>query len=583
MRKFAAGCAILLALMLTLTPATPVAGQGPVYRAEPPIVVLEISGNEPLPPDGVAKLVVFGGRGGGGGEDTPRERVLKHYNPTGGPYWLEVPQFGPGTWAACGFTRQPTARLTTPDGQQQDLRVSKVEYPPTHDGCYSGVTLSWQRGMAFGLHRLTVERGGQSLSHEWAVDYPACRQGVQIEDSDYWLMGLPAGQNLSISFYRYDGKTGDSLFVANRSASVGEDGVLYMRVRVARSAPFTLQDLTFVILNPNKTLIFSSAGDDPGLADAYRVAEAPRPTYRGYDVRLPGGYFGPAFDLMPLVYSPTLSCSNAYARFVQIRPRGGGPLLMYAEPSATSRPVTPLDNGAVADVLEHRAVLDSGTGRATLWLRLRGEDGAEGWATGDSFLGADPNGPQAGMMAEILPVGFDERTGRDSTASVYLRSQPTTAVPIEGEVKTGERVRLISQFGDWWYVETGGGQRGWLPARVPGSGNIDWVALESVVARFQSVEGINVPAITEPYCPNSPVSRLRVGMKGRVTPGDPNNLRETPGGKVTGKIPGGGQFEVFEGPLCSGKGLTYWLVGGDDGYGWTAEGEKNTYWLEPLN
>jgi len=83
-------------------------------------------------------------------------------------------------------------------------------------------------------------------------------------------------------------------------------------------------------------------------------------------------------------------------------------------------------------------------------------------------------------------------------------------------------------------------------------------------------------------CENSPETRLSVGIKGRVTPGDANSLRVSPDGDKLGLIPAGGVFDILDGPQCSVNGITYWKVNYQGKIGWTAEGKDNDYYLEPV-
>lgn len=84
-------------------------------------------------------------------------------------------------------------------------------------------------------------------------------------------------------------------------------------------------------------------------------------------------------------------------------------------------------------------------------------------------------------------------------------------------------------------------------------------------------------------CPSSLLPRLSVGLPGRVTPGDANNIRTEPGGTtVIGQIPAGEQFDVLDGPVCSPSGLTFWQVQYGELTGRTAEGQETEYWLEPV-
>lgn len=112
-----------------------------------------------------------------------------------------------------------------------------------------------------------------------------------------------------------------------------------------------------------------------------------------------------------------------------------------------------------------------------------------------------------------------------------------------------------------------------------------WAAPEPVAGMIVYETGDSGGSVRTEVCPNTPPSRMVVGGTGRVTPGLPNNLRETPNGRRVGQIPGGGTFSVLDGPECAG-GYTWWQVEHNDRVGWTAEGEYDgngiDYWLEPI-
>ena len=76
-------------------------------------------------------------------------------------------------------------------------------------------------------------------------------------------------------------------------------------------------------------------------------------------------------------------------------------------------------------------------------------------------------------------------------------------------------------------------------------------------------------------------TRLWVGARGAVTPGDPNNLRSSPAGTVIGQIPAGGEFDVLGGPSCVNN-ITWWRVRYQGRTGWTAEGRGSQHWLVAL-
>lgn len=107
-----------------------------------------------------------------------------------------------------------------------------------------------------------------------------------------------------------------------------------------------------------------------------------------------------------------------------------------------------------------------------------------------------------------------------------------------------------------------------------------------------SVEALSFAAAPPPiagdgtaHCPNFLPSRLVVGQQGRVTPGAANRMREFPSldSAVVGQIPGSAQFSVLEGPICDEVNqIAWWRVNYNGTEGWTAEGQADTYWTEPV-
>lgn len=93
-------------------------------------------------------------------------------------------------------------------------------------------------------------------------------------------------------------------------------------------------------------------------------------------------------------------------------------------------------------------------------------------------------------------------------------------------------------------------------------------------------------------CPGFLPSRLVIGEYGRITPGDPNRLRETPNGRILAQIYANETFKILDGPICdtrNGVGLAWWKVeyvsprDGRTYIGWTAEGSGSTYWIDPIS
>jgi hypothetical protein len=98
---------------------------------------------------------------------------------------------------------------------------------------------------------------------------------------------------------------------------------------------------------------------------------------------------------------------------------------------------------------------------------------------------------------------------------------------------------------------------------------------------------VPLPPADETMCPGAPAPRLNIGGSARVTPGEPNRVRDLPtltGSRVLGQIPGGQYFIVLDGPVCEAStGINWWLVRQATLEGWTAEGQGNTYFLEPAS
>lgn len=87
-------------------------------------------------------------------------------------------------------------------------------------------------------------------------------------------------------------------------------------------------------------------------------------------------------------------------------------------------------------------------------------------------------------------------------------------------------------------------------------------------------------------CRGAPPIRLQVGQRGRVIDDLPNNVRSSPrlSAPKIGEIPPSNlTFHVVDGPQCS-DGLAYWQVyyEYEDLLGWTAEGQYDEYWLDPV-
>ena len=81
-------------------------------------------------------------------------------------------------------------------------------------------------------------------------------------------------------------------------------------------------------------------------------------------------------------------------------------------------------------------------------------------------------------------------------------------------------------------------------------------------------------------------TQLKVLGEAVVAPGAPNRVRSEPekGDNVIAEIQTGTVIKVLNDPICT-DGLVFWRVQGDSipgGQGWTAEGDGNEYYLEPI-
>lgn len=159
------------------------------------------------------------------------------------------------------------------------------------------------------------------------------------------------------------------------------------------------------------------------------------------------------------------------------------------------------------------------------------------------------------------------RTEPGTNASGAVNSVVIGEIPGGGvfTVLNGPQCGLDGRL--WWFVEYAG-IHGWTPE---GEGyNTYWT--EPV-------------GISGPQCYGFMPSRLYAGGLGRVTlyPNLPNRVRTNPGyaSDVLGMIPAGGTFYVIGGPFCADN-TAWWQVSYNNQLvGWTAEGDGNTYWLEP--
>lgn len=96
-----------------------------------------------------------------------------------------------------------------------------------------------------------------------------------------------------------------------------------------------------------------------------------------------------------------------------------------------------------------------------------------------------------------------------------------------------------------------------------------------------------IPGSSGDICPGSPApSVMKIGIQGVVTEGGvANRLRDKPSkkdGQIINYMAPGSTFVVVDGPVCDAEDqLRWWQVNFNGQVGWTAEGEKQDFYLAP--
>jgi uncharacterized protein YraI len=167
-----------------------------------------------------------------------------------------------------------------------------------------------------------------------------------------------------------------------------------------------------------------------------------------------------------------------------------------------------------------------------------------------------------------------------ANVTVRVRSGPGTNYSRVGALPGGQSAQVIGRNPDssWLEVTLSGGGRGWISAAYVTL--VGTTPLSSIPITIGVPSSPTTPPVTA-ACPGTLPSRLTVGGRGRVTPGDPNNLRIQPttSSVAIGLIPAGGTFTVLAGPVCA-NGFAWWQVNYNGLVGWTPEA-GGVYWLEP--
>jgi hypothetical protein len=202
-----------------------------------------------------------------------------------------------------------------------------------------------------------------------------------------------------------------------------------------------------------------------------------------------------------------------------------------------------------------------------------------------------------------LSIGAYARVaGSESDSPNRVRSEPVKGDNTIAQIYPGETVKVLEGpvCADgliFWKVEN---------ANIPdGSG---WTAegdktdywMEPLQTPFPTLTNSPTVQITSTTKPSTPIptiadkdcakgwTKLSAGMYAKVSGSEndsPNRVRSEPimGDNTIAEIDPGGIVKVVSGPVCA-DGLVFWKVENStipNGSGWTAEGDKSDYWLEP--
>jgi hypothetical protein len=213
--------------------------------------------------------------------------------------------------------------------------------------------------------------------------------------------------------------------------------------------------------------------------------------------------------------------------------------------------------------------------------------GSGAWELIDPFTGTRQ--PPAGVVelyslaAPASSVAF--RFTIDPNANDYWQNHIWEAVYPDGRVAPlvyhGHDMLIAPDGSSFAYID----QNGLL--------TIDGTTAITILQTAQSAVGFWGPtgwrvstragSLPAASCPGALPPRLDVGKLARVVPNtSPNNLRDNPvSGAALSQIPAGGVFTVLDGPTCANS-MNWWQVNYNGTIGWTAEGDANGYWLEPV-
>ncbi len=232
-----------------------------VRKFDPPVVKIELSSQEPLPP-GVAAETAFGGGAGG----ATWQDVVSPQN--AGPYWYHLPEritypssAIPGAMGllACGYssTERPRGIFTSPDSHTEEasgqLWDSNALGSTFASRCW-WYELEENSGMELGQYSLVLDHPEGTLNYTWEFDYPDCAVERAFHTSSAGemfageektlLMGFPANKTLSVRFYSTLTPDSSTIrYLASRDVQTDGNGAVVLDISVPRSAAFWGEDI----------------------------------------------------------------------------------------------------------------------------------------------------------------------------------------------------------------------------------------------------------------------------------------------------------------------------------------------------
>jgi hypothetical protein len=102
-----------------------------------------------------------------------------------------------------------------------------------------------------------------------------------------------------------------------------------------------------------------------------------------------------------------------------------------------------------------------------------------------------------------------------------------------------------------------------------------------VVVSAASIVQTSAQNVTAGVC-SGYQSVISSGIQAKVAPGASNRIRRSPGldAERLGEMPAGSVMAILSGPTCA-DGYTWWMIRFGTIFGWTAEGQDTTHWIQP--